>query len=39
MVPQLHLYQVRRGNQINKRKVEIWLREELSAIPIDGGGY
>jgi hypothetical protein len=38
MVPQPHLQQVRGGNRIYKRNVEIWRREELSAVPIDGGG-
>ncbi len=39
MVPQPHLQQVRGGNRVYKRKVEIWRREELSAVPIDGGGF
>jgi hypothetical protein len=37
--PQLQLQQVRRGNRVYKRKVEIWRREELSTVPIDGGGF
>jgi hypothetical protein len=39
MVPQPHLQQVRRGNRIYKRKVEIWRREEFGAVSIDGGGF